>query len=142
MGRWTEQQVRDKLMDEFISHDPVDIVLHRPTWASTSAGGRSQTGDDSLAEQRFGIYPFKRRLTLEFHHNPQTQGEDKVQDIHYILIFNRDNDIQVDDFFYPENDLVAGSPAEGRLESGLYTVTFISARLWDRGQAGIRYRGE
>jgi hypothetical protein len=89
-----------------------------------------------------GFTRLKRRLTLEFHHNPQTYGEDKVQDIHYILIFNRDNDIEVDDFFYPENDLVAGSPTDGRLQSGLYTVTFISARLWDRGQAGIRYRGE
>jgi hypothetical protein len=59
MGRWTEQQVRDRLMDEFIANDPVDVVLHRPTWVATAAGGRSQTGDDSLAAQRFGIYPFK-----------------------------------------------------------------------------------
>ena len=141
MGAWTEQQVRDRLMTAFISKDPVDLVLHRPAWESTEAGGRRQTGEDALAVQRFGIYPFKRRLTQEYHYNPQTHGEDKVEFIHYILIFDRDNDILENDFFRPEVDLVADSPAQGRLASGLYTVTFISARLWDRGQAGILYRG-
>ena len=142
MARWGEQQVRDRLMDAFIAADPVDLVLHRPTWNTTSAGGRTPGTPTVLAEQRFGVYPFKRRLTQEYHYNPQTHGEDKVEFIHYIMIFNRDNDIAENDYFYPENDLVADSPAEGRLASGLYTVTFISARLWDRGQAGILYRGE
>lgn len=142
MGRWTEQNVRDRIAAAFISADPVDLTLHRPTWETTSAGGRRQTGVDSIAEQRFGIYPFKRRLTQEYHYNPQTHGEDKVEFIHYILIFERGSNIAENDFFHPELDLAAGSPATGRLASGLYTVTFISARLWDRGQAGILYRGD
>ena len=142
MARWTEQNVRDRLMASFISSDPVDITLHRPVWETTSASGRRQIGEDTVARQRFGVYPFKRRLTQEYHYNPQTHGEDKVEFIHYILIFDRNNDIQENDFFRPESDLVADSPAVGRLASGLYTVTFISARLWDRGQAGILYRGD
>lgn len=142
MASWGEQQVRDRLMDAFIEADPVDMVLHRPVWTSTAAGGRVQSGVNDIAQQRFGVYPFKRRLTQEYHYNPQTYGEDKVEFIHYVLIFNRNNDIEVNDFFDPDNDIVAGSPALGRLQSGLYTVTFISARLWDRGQAGILYRGE
>lgn len=129
-------------MDAFINADPVDLTLHRPTFVDTADGGRAVAGNDTLAVQRFGIYPFKRRLTLEYHFNPQTRGMDKVEDIHYIIIFNRGNDIEVDDYFYPENDLAAGSPATDRFQDGLYTVTFLSARLWDRGQAGIRYRGE
>jgi hypothetical protein len=141
MGAWGEQQVRDHLMDAFTDKDPVDLVLHRPVWTSTAAGGRTQTGSDALAMQRFTIYPFKRRLTQEYHYNPQTYGEDKVEFIHYILIFNRSNDVQVNDFFDPDNDLAEDCPAVGRLQSGLYTITFVSARLWDRGQAGILYRG-
>jgi hypothetical protein len=141
MGVWKEQQVRDKLMDAFIEADPLDVTLHRPTFVNTAAGGKIVGTTDTVAQQRFGIYPFKRRLTLEYHFTPQTYGEDKVEDIHYILIFNRNHDLEVDDYFDPEIDLVANSPAEGRLEPGIYTVTFISARLWDRGQAGIRYRG-
>lgn len=141
MGAWSEQQVRDRLLDQFIDYDPVDLVLHRPVFTQTGAGGRTQVSNDSLTAQRFGIYPFKRRLTQEYHYNPQTFGEDKVEFIHYIIIFNRDHDIAVEDYFDPDNDLVGDSPAFGRLQGGLYTVTFISARLWDRGQAGILYRG-
>lgn len=142
MASWNEQQVRDRLMKNFIDADPVDLTLHRPVWTTTAAGGRTSATSDTVAEQRFGIYPFKRRLTQEYHYNPQTHGEDRVEFIHYILIFSRENDIEVDDYFNPANDLAAGSPATDRLQSGLYTVTFISARLWDRGQAGILYRGE
>lgn len=141
MAAWNEQQVRDRLMDEFIEADPVDLILHRPVWIDTEAGGKVQVGQDSLERQRFGIYPFKRRLTQEYHYNPQTQGEDKIEFIHYIMIFNRNHDIEVGDFFDPEVDIITG-PATGRLLTGLYTVTFVSARLWDRGQAGILYRGE
>lgn len=141
MAAWTEQQVRDRLMDQFIKADPVSLTLHRPVFTTTAAGGRTQTSSTTLAAQEFGIYPFKRRLTQEYHYNPQTYGEDKVEFIHYILIFNRGHDIEVNDFFDPANDIEADSPATGRLQSGLYTVTFISARLWDRGQAGILYRG-
>lgn len=138
MGAWSELQARDQLTDYFIDTDPLDIALHRPVWQTTSAGGRKQIGDDTIAPQRFHVYPFKRRLTQEYGFNPQNYGEDKVEFIHYILIFTRGDDILVDDYFNPVNDIF---PATDRLQSGLYTITFVSARAWDRGQAGILYRG-
>jgi len=138
MGSWSELQQRDRLMDHFIGADPLNITLHRPVWISTTAGGRTTTNSDSLAEQIMALYPFKRRLTTEYTFNPQTFGEEKVELIHWILIFNRGSDIEVDDFFYPEVDT---NPVTDRLQPGLYTVTFLSARLWDRGQAGLLYRG-
>lgn len=138
MAAWTEQQARDKLTDYFITTDPLLIALQRPVWITTSAGGKVQSGVDELEPQMFHVYPFKRRLTQEYHYNPQTLGEEKVEFIHWILIFTRGADIQEDDFFDPTLNI---SPMTDRLESGLYTVTFISARLWDRGQAGILFRG-
>jgi len=138
MGSWSELQARDKIIGHFIETDPLSIVLHRPVFTTSAAGGRTQSSVDALAAQVFHIYPFKRRLTQEYHHNPQTFGEDKVEFIHYIMIFNRDHDIEVNDYFNPANDVVGGTD---RLQSGLYTITFISARLWDRGQAGVLYRG-
>lgn len=138
MGAWTEQQARDALMDYFISTDPVTLVLHRPTWADSAAGGRTQSGDDDLAPQTFHIYPFKRRLTVESRFNPQTYGEEKVEYIHWILIFSRGSDIAVDDFFDPAID---ATPPTDRWQAGRYEVVFLSAREWDRGQAGLLYRG-
>jgi len=138
MGAWTELQVRDRLMGQYIQTDPLHIALHRPVWTATSAGGRQQTSEEVLPRQSFLVYPFKRRLTTEFAFNPQTFGEEKVEYIHWIFIFNRGSDIEVDDFFYPEQDT---DPVTDRLQSGLYSVTFLSARLWDRGQAGLLYRG-
>ena len=140
MSAWTELRVRDRLMDTFIKADPIGLTLHRPVWVDQPDGGKAASGSDTIAEQQFGLYPFKRRLTQEYHFNPQTYGEEKVEFIHYVLIFNRGHDIQVDDTFDPDVDLAAG-PGTGRLQGGLYVVTFISARLWDRGQAGILYRG-
>lgn len=138
MGAWSELQARDKLAEYFISTDPLDITLHRPTFSSTSAGGRIRSGQDTLAPQRFHIYPFKRRLTVETKFNPQTYGEEKVEYIHWIMMFTRDQNIEVDDEFNPSVDT---NPPTDRLRRGLYIVTFISARLWDRGQAGLLFRG-
>lgn len=138
MGAWSELQARDKLADYFIGTDPLFITLHRPVWGPTAALGRVQTSVDSLAEQRFHIYPFKRRLTVEHKFNPQGYGEEKVEYINWILMFNRDHDIEVDDYFDPALDT---DPTTDRLRAGQYIVTFISARLWDRGQAGLLYRG-
>jgi len=138
MGAWTELQVRDRLMGQYIRTDPLNITLHRPVWTTTAAGGRETHVDDVLPRQTMSVYPFKRRLTTEFAFNPQTFGEEKVEYIHWIFIFDRGTDIEVDDFFYPELDT---DPVTDRLQPGLYTVTFLSARLWDRGQAGLLYRG-
>lgn len=138
MGAWTEQQARDLLSTYFITTDPLLISLQRPVWTITSAGGKVQTSVTSVTPQMFHVYPFKRRLTQEYGFTPQTFGEEKVELIHYIMIFTRDSDIQVDDFFDPALNI---NPVTDRLEPGLYTVTFISARLWDRGQAGILFRG-
>lgn len=138
MGAWNEQLARDRLMDYFVSTDPIDIALQRPVWVATAAGGKVQAGVIALDPQRFHVYPFKRRLTIETTFNPQTFGEEKVEYIHYILIFNRNHDIQGDDFFNPLTDVIN---SDLRLEEGRYEVSFVSARFWDRGQAGILFRG-
>ena len=138
MGAWTELQARDQLLDYFIRTDPLYITLHRPTKSVTAAGGRAQTAVVDLPEQTFHVYPFKRRLTQESAFNPQTYGEERVEKILWIFIFNRGSDIQVDDYFDPTLDT---DPVTDRLLPGKYEVTFISARLWDRGQAGLMYRG-
>lgn len=138
MGAWSELQTRDKLAEYFILTDPLSIVLNRPVWTASAAGGRTQTSTTQLAAQTFHIYPFKRRLTIEFGHTPQSFGEEKVEDIHYVIMFNRAQNIEVNDFFDPS---IHTSPVTDRLAAGLYTITFISARLWDRGQAGVRFRG-
>lgn len=138
MGAWSELQARDRLIKRFIQTDALNITLHRPVTETSAAGGVVEIGSDPISEQTFAIYPFKRRLTQEYTFNPQGMGEEKVEFIHYVLIFTRDQDIQEGDTFNPEVDI---TPATDRLQSGLYTVTFISARLWDRGQAGILFRG-
>jgi hypothetical protein len=138
MSAWSELQARDRLADHFIQTDPLEITLKRPVWSTTAAGGRSVTSTTTLGAQQFHIYPFKRRLTIEHTFNPQNFGEDKVEYITWVLMFKRSHNIEVDDYFDPSTDVVGGTD---RLQSGLYTVTFISARLWDRGQAGVLYRG-
>jgi hypothetical protein len=138
MGAWSELEARDRVVSAFMDYDSLYIALHRPVWDISAAGGRVQDGQDTLAPQQFYVYPFKRRLTVEFKYNPQTYGEERVEDITWILIFNRDKNIQPLDYFDAETDI---NPSTDRLLHGRYEVTFISARLWDRGQAGIRYRG-
>lgn len=138
MGAWSELQARDRLADHFISTDPLEITLKRPVWGATAAGGRAVTSTTTLAAQRFHIYPFKRRLTIEHTFNPQNLGEEKVEYITWVLMFKRTHNIEVDDYFDPATDVVGGT---NRLQAGRYIVTFISARLWDRGQAGVLYRG-
>lgn len=138
MAAWTELQERDRLMDYFISTDPLSIALHRPTMGPDGAGGVIQVGEDVLDPQTFMLYPFKRRLTQEYKYNPQSFGEEKAEYIAWILIFKRSHDIVEGDYFLPSTDI---APATDRLEEGIYTVTFISARDWDRGQAGLLYRG-
>lgn len=133
MAAFTEQQVRDRLLSQFIDMDPIPVVLSRPTWVDTASGGRTQLGELILPSQDFCFVPFKRRLTQEYHFNPQSYGEDRVEFIHYILIFNRGADIQAGDVF--------DSLGHDRLDDGSYEVSFVSPRQWDRGQAGILYRG-
>lgn len=132
MASFSEQQIRERLLTEFISEDPVDITLVRPVWADSLAGGRIQSGTITLDPQTFYFYPFKRRLTKEIRYNPQSFGEDKVEYIDYILIFMPGTDIQANDYF---------DNIDGRLQNGRYSVEFVSPRQWDRGQAGILYRG-
>ena len=138
MGAWSELQERDRLMDDFIRTDPLYITLHRPVKGTTAAGGRAVTTTLDLEPQVFHVYPFKRRLTQEDTHNPQTFGEERVEKILWIFIFNRGSDVAVGDYFDPSLDT---NPPTDRLLPGRYEVEFISARLWDRGQAGLYYRG-
>lgn len=133
MGAWTEQQARERLMGHFISTDPLTLDLQRPVWTDTAAGGRVQAGVLALGDQTFYWMPFKRRLTQEYRFNPQSFGEDKVEYIHYILIYDREVDIRAGDYF-----TVTGTD---RLGDGEYSVEFCSPRDWDRGQAGILFRG-
>lgn len=133
MAAWTEQQTRDQLLASFIDQDPLTISLLRPTMTTTAAGGVVESAAVELDPQVFYFIPFKRRLTLEYTHNPQSFGEDKVEYIHYILIFPFGTDIQQGDYFeITDSD---------RLETGRYTVEFVSPRVWDRGQAGVLFRG-
>lgn len=133
MAAFTEQQVRDRLLSHFIQEDPISIDLQRPQWATTDAGGRIEAGVVAVGPQTFYFIPFKRRLTQEYRYNPQSFGEAKVEYINYIFIFEQGTDIQPGDFF----DSVGGD----RLETGRFTVEFVSPRRWDRGQAGILFRG-
>jgi len=133
MAAFTEQQVRNRLLDHFISEDPITIDLQRPTFAATAAGGRIETGVTAVGPQTFYFYPFKRRLTQEYRFNPQSFGEDKVEYIHYVLIFDGETDILANDYF--------DASGTDRLDVGRYTVEFVSPRRWDRGQAGVLFRG-
>jgi len=133
MAAFTEQQVRDRLLSHFIQEDPIQIDLQRPQWTTTAAGGRVSSGVIAVGLQTFYFMPFKRRLTQEYHYNPQSFGEDKVEHVPYILIFEQGTDIEPGDFF----DSVGGD----RLDTGRYTVEFVSPRRWDRGQAGLLFRG-
>ena len=133
MAAFTEQQVRNRLLDHFVAEDPVILDLQRPTYATTAAGGRIETGVVAVGDQTFYFYPFKRRLTLEYRFNPQSFGEDKVEYIHYVLIFDSGVDIEPEDYFT--------ASGTDRLDAGRYTVEFVSPRRWDRGQAGVLFRG-
>ena len=132
MGAFTEQQVRERLLTNFIDQDEVQIELVRPVFTTSSAGGSIQVGTIELDPQTFYFYPFKRRLTKEVRYNPQSFGEEKVEYADYILIFMPDVDIEQGDYF---------NSVDGRLQSGRYSVEFVSPRQWDRGQAGILFRG-
>jgi hypothetical protein len=132
MGAFTEQQVRERLLTNFVDQDPVEIALVRPVFTTSSAGGRIQAGTIELEPQTFYFYPFKRRLTKEVRYNPQSFGEEKVEYADYILIFLPGVDIEQNDYF---------QNVGGRLEDGRYTVEFVSPRQWDRQQAGILFRG-
>jgi hypothetical protein len=132
MGAFTEQQVRERLLTNFIDEDEVKIKLIRPILVTSAAGGTLKAGVILLPEQTFYFYPFKRRLTKEVKYNPQSFGEDEVAYANYILIFMPEVDIQQGDYF---------DSIDGRLKAGRYTVEFVSPRQWDRGQAGILFRG-
>jgi hypothetical protein len=138
MAAWSELQARDKLMENFIRQDPVELRLRRPRRVTTAAGGTIEGQIEILEPQIFHVYPFKRRLTIEWTHNPQTFGEEKVEYIHYILIFTRGSDIKPLDWFDPNID---EDFQTDRIDRGKYEITFISARVWDRGQAGALFRG-
>jgi hypothetical protein len=138
MASWSEQKARDRLLDAFIDTDPINIDLQRPVQVASGAGGLVDAGVIAIGPQEFMVYPFKRRLTQEYRFTPQTFGEDRVEYIHYILIFRRDLDIALGDTFDPSTDI---SPTTDRLEPGKYEVAFVSARSWDRSQAGVLYRG-
>lgn len=132
MAAFSEQQVRERLLGNFIQQDEVDIALIRPVTTTDATGGTVQVGTIELDTQVFYFYPFKRRLTREIRYNPQSFGEDEVTHADYILIFLPDVDIEQGDYF---------ESVDGRLEAGRYAVEFVSPRQWDRGQAGIIFRG-
>jgi len=78
--------------------------------------------------------PFKRRLTIELAQEPYNYGQNKIDDIYYVLIgIPGIHNIAKDDYFI-------WGIAEG-LEPGRYDVDFVQARRHDHLQAGIRYRG-
>lgn len=131
MGAYAEQQARERIMAAYIKTDPVYIVLFRPVFTETEAGGRIQAGYIELPSQEFFFMPFKRRLSQEDTFNPQSFGEDRTLKVEYIFICMPEIDVQEDDYF---------DTVDGRLDPGAYTVEFVSHRQWDRRQVGIKLR--
>ena len=132
MGALTERNVRQKIMRHFIEQDKIVVDVSRPITSSTAGGGVVKTGQVVITNQTFYYMPMKRRLTEEDNYNPQSFGEDRVQMVDYILIF-----------MPGESDLMEGdyiTSIDGHLDDGDYRVMFVSARDWDRRQAGILKR--
>jgi hypothetical protein len=131
---WSEQQVRNRLMRKYIDMDPITVVLRRPIWSITSAGGRVITGETVLEAQKFSFMPFKRRLTIELAKANLKTGEDETSLIEYVLIgIPGESDIAKNDYFLWTDELV--------FQPGRYEVNFVQARRHDHLQAGIIYRG-
>lgn len=130
---WSERQVRNRLMERYINLDYIPIVLHRPTWTVTAAGGRVISGETVLEEQKFSFMPFKRRLTIELAKANLKTGEDETSLIEYVLIGTPEADIEKNDYFLWTDETV--------FNSGRYEVNFVQARRHDHKQAGITYRG-
>lgn len=121
-------------MSKFIEDIPSLVLeLNRPTFGTTAAGGKTVTSTEVIGEQRFGIMPFKRRLTQEFSLGPQIRGRNQFTDIHYILVCQPDADIQQEDWFIWEGVT--------DLAPGRYEVSFVGARSHDHKLVPIRFRG-
>ena len=130
---WSERQVRDRLMHKYIDLDYITIVLHRPTWSTTVAGGRVITGETVLEAQKFSFMPFKRRLTIELAKATLKTGEDETSLIEYVLIGTPESDIEKNDYFIWTDETV--------FNPGRFEVNFVQVRRHDHKQAGIIYRG-
>jgi len=120
-------------MHRYIGFDNIPVILHRPFWVSTAAGGRVIGGEVVLEEQRFSFMPFKRRLTIELARSTLKTGEDDTSLIEYVLIGTPESDIEKNDYFLWTDENV--------FNSGRYEVNFVQARRHDHKQAGIIYRG-
>jgi len=57
MGAWSEMNQRKRLMANWISRvPPLTITLIRPTWETTDAGGRVQTGTTTPRSAGLWLY--------------------------------------------------------------------------------------
>jgi len=120
-------------MLRYIDLDYIPIILHRPSWTTTAAGGRVINGEVVLEEQRFSFMPFKRRLTIELARANLKTGEDETSLIEYVLIATPEIDIEKNDYFLWTDGKI--------LNPGRYEVNFVQVRRHDHKQAGIIYRG-
>lgn len=132
---FSEMQVRKRLVQTWINMvPPLTIVLKRPVFSTTDAGGTTISSTTTLASQEFGFMPFKRRLTIELGHEPYNLGSNETSDIYYVLIAVPGTvDILKGDYFDWSGNV--------GLQQGRYDVAFVQARNHDHLQAGIRYRG-
>ena len=137
MAAFSEQQVRNRLIEQFIQQDPLTIALRRPVFTTTAAGGRKRTGEVLLEPQTFYFQPFRRRITQEYKYNPQSYGEEEGIFIHFLMIGGPDVQWQLKDEFNIEPDDEGAS----RLDVGLYIVEWINPSHWDHRQAGVVWRG-
>lgn len=137
MEAYSEQAVREDLLEYFITQDPIVVRLRSPVFVDTAAGGRAQAGWAVRPEQTFYFQPFKRRFTQESIFNPQTYGEDQVTKVNYIMIGRPDVEWAVKDEFLVEVDTEGFS----RLKAGIYRIEFIWPSHWDRRWAGVIWRG-
>lgn len=136
MGAFTEQQIRERLIREFVGKDPISVALRRPVWGVSAAGGRVQTGSTTLAPQLFYFQPFKRRITVEYVRNPQGYGEEEAINVDFLMIGLPEVNWALRDEFV----IAADTAGKSRIDVGIYTILWINPSHWDHRQAGVAWR--
>lgn len=124
MTTWSETSIHRRQIEAFIRAEPITVVLLRPQFAETAAGGKVAATDLPLPPQLFRRTPFKRRLVNDW--ALSYQGEE-VKTADWVLHGKHDADIQVDDYFDDRDHR--------------YTVIWVNDHNLYRTAAGLKVRG-
>lgn len=124
MTTWTEVNIHRRNIEAFIRAEPINVVLLRPQFVETAAGGKVATTDLALPVQVFRRTPFKRRLVNDW--NLSLLGEE-VKTADWVLHGKHDADIKVDDYFEDRDHR--------------YTVIWVNDHDMYRTAAGLKVRG-